>query len=148
MKFLPLVLIFVFAQTPVFPQKKIPEWLRVYTFDDQSSVELNNKYVTFSTDNTARVRFRWIYAKPLKLDDKSDKKYKTVIQEIVCDCAGARYKNYEMQWFDADEKLIQTTKPENPDEWKNADRAGTIRKIFKTACELIKKGKSEPLDEH
>ena len=73
MKILFLVLAILFLQATVKSQvaksQPLPEWFRVYTYDD-SIIELNTNYVMFSNRNIERVRFRWSFQTPQSLSGK------------------------------------------------------------------------------
>jgi len=126
------------------PSKTLPEWSRVLTLDDNSIVELNNDYVMFGSDNTARVRFRWSYVKSQKLTD--DIKYKRILQETAYDCRSAKYYNYETKWFDGDEKLVQTVNAKKDEEWQKITGSTRVT-LYTAACKLIELRKREPVTE-
>ena len=62
MKLIFLPLVFVLASTNLTAQT-LPEWYRVYTFDD-SIIEMNTSQVTFIDKDIGRVRLRWVFDQP------------------------------------------------------------------------------------
>ena len=142
MKILFLVLIISFSQI-VIKSQTLPEWFRVYTFDD-SIVELNTNYVMFSNRKTERVRFRWTYTKPQKLDSNSQLRYKSILQEITFDCSNKKYSIYDIQLYDADGKKLPVESKPKTEEWQEVKFGKMIGKLFTPACKLIDLRKREP----
>ena len=153
MNLLFLAFILFACQTAILSQITLPipgsnktqsEWSRVLTLDANSFVELNNDYVMFSSDATARVRFRWSYAKAQKLTE--DIKYKTILQETAYDCRSGKYYYFETKWFDGDEKLVQTVSAKKDEEWQKVS-GKTREELYAAACKLIELRRREPATE-
>jgi hypothetical protein len=143
MKLLFLILFVLFAQTTAISQT-LPDWFRVYTFDDKSTIEINTNYVMFSTDKTGRVQFRWTYIEPQNLSRDLQVKYQSILQEVAFDCENRKYNIYETEWFDGEGKLLQTTKAKPDEEKKSIRSSGIMTKLYPQACKLINLRKREP----
>src|SRR5262245_8092357 len=107
MKVLMTAFVMVLFQAPVLSQT-LPEWQRVYTFDDKSVVELNTDYVMFSTDQTSRVRFRWTFVNLQNLGSKKQIKYQSSIIEYQFDCQNSRFRLFSNEYFDTKGKKIHS----------------------------------------
>lgn len=57
----------------------VPEWYRVYTFDE-STVEMNTSLVTPISKDVNRVRFRWIFDEPQLLDNTPGVSYQSQLE--------------------------------------------------------------------
>ncbi len=136
MKVLLLVFVIILAQIPTKP-KPLPEWYRVYTFDDGSIVDLNTDYVMFSSRKTGRVRLRWSFAQPETLSVKPQIKYKSRVEEVECDCGNKRYRFHDVRLYDADGRLIKVETADPPDEWREVRFGSIMEKLFAPACKLI-----------
>ena len=153
MKTLILVFIGILFQIPVLsqtfpdPSQTLPEWYRVFTFDDKSTVELNTDYVMFSTDKTGRVRFRWTYVNPQDLGSENPLKYQSRISEYEFDCLNNRVRLRNDRLFATDGKLISSEDIDRADEWRGMDYSNTMKKLNGPACKLIAFRKREPASE-
>ena len=118
-------------------------WFRVDTSED-SVVELNTNYVMFSNRNIERVRFRWTYQTPQKLDAQSQTKYQNVLQEIQFDCREKTFRTYAVQWFDATGKLVASQSKKESEEMQAVKFGSLMNKLLPQACKLIERRKKEP----
>jgi hypothetical protein len=147
MKILFLVLAILFLQATVKSQvakpQRLPEWFRVYTYDD-SIIELNTNYVMFSNRNIERVRFRWSFQTPQILSGKSDVKYQSVLQEIQFDCQNKTFRLYVVQWFDFDGKVVASENKKESEELQEIKFGSIMEKLYPQACKLIALRKREP----
>ena len=121
----------------------LPEWFRVYTYDD-SIIELNTNYVMFSNRKIERVRFRWSFQTPQLLNGKSDIKYQSIVQEVQFDCQNKMYRLYIVQWFDAEGNVVATENKKEPEELREIQFGSTMDKLYPQACRLIALRKREP----
>jgi hypothetical protein len=143
MKIFILTLIFIFLQISVMAQTPLPEWFRVDTSDD-GIVELNTNYVMFSNRKIERVRFRWTYQTPQKLDSKSQVKYQSVLQEIQFDCQEKTFRTYAVQWFDAEGNLVASQSKKESEKMQEVKFGSIMGKLMPQACKLIELRKREP----
>jgi hypothetical protein len=142
MKFLFVVLTLLALQITIKSQT-LPEWYRVYTFEE-STIELNTNYVVFSNHKTERVRFRWIFSEPQSLSKESQIKYQSLVEEIGFNCENEGFRLYTIQWFDAAGKSIQTKNITQTEDLNRVKTGTMMEKLFEPACKLIKLRKREP----
>lgn len=146
MKALIVFFIALLCQIPV-PAQTLPEWLRVYTFDDKSTIELNTDYVMFSNDNSSRVRFRWNFAEPQNLNGEKKLAYKSFISEYQFDCEQRLFRNYTSEFFDVRGKSLRTESYYQTADWSSVSDGKIIQSLFAPACRLINLRKREPATE-
>jgi hypothetical protein len=143
MKILSAVFFVVLWQTSICAQT-LPEWYRVYTFDDKSTIELNTDYVMFSTDHTGRVRFRWNYVEAQTLGRDRQLKYRSRISEYQFDCQNRSFRFYNDRLFDAAGKLVSSKDNPLTDDWRRVRSGNIMQTLFGPACNLIEFRKREP----
>lgn len=142
MRITPLALAIFLSSTPLLAQQP-PEWSRVYTFDD-SIIEMNNSLVTFGGDHIGRVRFRWSFNEPEALSGEPRLKFKSRLEVIEFDCAGKRYRPYEVTSFDAAGKVIRFEEMNPPGLWIPVTSNTMMEKLFAPACRLIELTRHPP----
>ena len=65
--------------------QSLPEWYRVYTFDE-STIEMNTSLVTSLSKDVSRVRFRWTFNEPQSLDATPEIKYLSQLEVMEFNC--------------------------------------------------------------
>jgi hypothetical protein len=136
-----VILLFTFPISLL--SQTLPEWFRVDTNDD-SVIELNTNYVMFSNRKTERVRFRWLFDLPQKLNCKSKLTYKSILQEIEFDCSRSLFRTYETTWFDEDSKSVAHETKKDDSEWRLVNKVRIVRKLYPQACKLIDLRRRDP----
>jgi len=132
LKFLPFLLLF--TSTSLTAQH-LPEWYRVYTFDE-SMIEMNTALVTFISKDVTRVRFRWTFDQPERMGGVH-LKYKSRLEVIEFNCSLQRYRPYHLTFFDSAGNIVHLE--ESPlGEWRTASPGTVMENLFAPACELIK----------
>lgn len=132
----------LFSTVEVSP-RELPEWYRVYTFEN-SIIELNTNYVVFSNRRTERVRFRWSFLAPETLIEGSQTKYQSRLEEIECDCRNKRFRINQIEWLDADGKIVHAEKNDPHGDWRAVRFGSMMEKLFAPACRLIELRKRVP----
>ncbi len=122
---------------------QIPEWYRVYTFDE-SIIEMNTSLVTFINKDISRVRFRWTFDQPEALGGEPQLKYKSRLEVMEFNCSEQRYRPYHLTFFDAAGNIVRIEEM-NPREWRSVKSGSFIEKLFTPACELIKQKTHPPV---
>ncbi|MBA3714940.1 MAG: hypothetical protein H0W76_21175 [Pyrinomonadaceae bacterium] len=143
MKVFALAFLALFSPTQSKLQS-LPEWYRVYTFDD-SFIELNTNYVMFNNRHTERVRFRWSFLRSEAPGGEPQVIYQTRLEEIECDCRNKRFCLYNVELFDAGGGMIRSEGADKPGEWREVKFGSMMEKLFTPACQLIERRKREPV---
>lgn len=147
MKLLFLFLVFFLTQATVKSQttrtQPLPEWFRVYTYDD-SIIELNTNYVMFSNQKTERVRFRWSFQSLQTLDEKTEVKYQTILEEVQLDCRNKDFRLYSAQWLNKKGDVVANKTYEADKDLEDVRFGSMMDKFFEPACKLIELRKREP----
>jgi Surface-adhesin protein E len=115
--------------------QKLPEWSRVYTFDE-SIIEMNTSHVVLGGD-TGRITFRWIFDQPEPLPGKTNAKYKTRLETMEFRCADHLYRYYEISLLDDTGKTISSELMRPPYAWRPIKPGTVIASMSIPACELI-----------
>jgi hypothetical protein len=136
MKLRLLPFVFLLSSTCLTAQQ-LPEWYRVYTFDE-SIVEMNTSKLLLG-GNIGRVRFRWTFDQPEALRGNPQLKYKSRLEEIEFNCADKRYRLYEVTFLDAAGKIIRSEEMSPPYEWYAVRSGSVMETIFAPACDLIER---------
>jgi hypothetical protein len=139
-KFLPFVILL--SSTCLTAQ--LPEWYRVYTFDE-SIIEMNTAQVTFGGKDIGRVRFRWTFDQPEALIGEPQLKYKSRLEVMEFNCSQRRYRLYDLTFYDAAGKVIRSQEMNPPVEWRAVTFGSVMEKLFAPACELIEKRAHPPV---
>lgn len=143
MKFMFLSLVILLSSTALTAQK-LPEWYRVYTFDE-SIVEMNTSLVTFISKDISRVRFRWTFDRLEALNGEPKQKYKSRLEVIEFNCSEQRYRPYHLTFLDATGNIVRLEEMNPPGEWRTATSGSMMEKLFRPACELVKQKISPPV---
>lgn len=141
MRSLLLAFLFLFSSTSLQAQQ-LPEWYRVYTFDE-SIIEMNTSLVTFISKDITRVRFRWIFDQPAALSGETQLKYKSRLEVMEFNCSEQRYRPYHLTFFDAAGNIIRIQ--DSPGEWRTVTSGSMMQKLFAPTCELIKQRTHPPV---
>jgi mRNA-degrading endonuclease RelE of RelBE toxin-antitoxin system len=142
MRLLVLVSLFIFS-SPCLTAQQLPEWYRVYTFDE-SIIEMNTSLVTVISKDIARVRFRWTFDQPETLSGEPQLKYKSRLEVMEFKCSERRFRPYHLTYFEATGDIVRLE--ENPvDEWRKVTSGSMMEKLFEPACKLIKKKTRTPV---
>ncbi|HUS10235.1 MAG TPA: surface-adhesin E family protein [Pyrinomonadaceae bacterium] len=139
--FLPFLLLF--SSTSLVAQQ-LPEWYRVYTFDE-SIIEMNTSLVTFISKDVTRVRFRWTFDHPETLSGEPQSKYKSRLEVMEFNCSLQRYRPYHLTYFDSAGNLVHLEENQLG-EWSTVTSGSMIQKLFAPACELIKQKTRSPVE--
>jgi hypothetical protein len=131
--FLPLLVLF---SSLSLTAQQLPEWYRVYTFDE-SVIEMNTSLVTFVSNDITRVRFRWTFDQPESLSGAPELTYKSRLEVMELNCSLQQYRPYHFTFFDAAGNIIRIQ--DSPGEWRSVTSGSMMEKLIAPACELIKK---------
>jgi hypothetical protein len=142
MRFTFVLLVILLSSTYLTAQ--LPEWYRVYTFDE-SIIEMNTSKVTFGGKDIARVRFRWTFDKPETLSGEPQRKYKSRLEVMEFNCAERRYRLYDVSFYDAAGKVVRSEEMNPPDEWRTVGSGSVMESLFTPACKLIEKVVHRPV---
>lgn len=115
--------------------QSVPEWDRVYTFDE-STIEMNTSLVTLISKDVTRVRFRTTFDQPQLLDGVSKKNYQSQLEVMEFNCSQNQYRPYHSTYFDAAGNIVRVD--EAPGKWRTVKPGSMVEKLFVPGCELIK----------
>jgi hypothetical protein len=135
MRLLILLFLILFSSLSLTAQQ-LPEWYRVYTFDD-SVIEMNTSLVTTISDDVTRVRFRWTFDQPEALSGEPTLTYKSQLEVMELNCSLRRYRSYHLTFYDAMGNVIRIQ--DSSGEWRSVASGSMTEKLFAPACDLIKK---------
>jgi hypothetical protein len=139
MRFMFLAFCVLFSSLSLTAQQ-LPEWDRVYTFDD-SVIEMNTALITGISEGITRVRFRWTFDQPEALSGEPKSTYKSQLEVMELNCSLQRYRSYHLTFFDAAGDIIRIE--DSPGNWRAVASGSVMEKLLAPACELIKK-KTQP----
>ena len=126
---------------PSLMAQSLPEWYRVYTFDE-SSIDVNTSLMTFISDDIVRVRFRWTFDQPELLPGEPKMRYKSRLEVIELNCKLQRYRPYHTTFFDVTGNVVRLE--DSPGRWRSTASGVVIQKLITPACELLKKKTTVP----
>lgn len=115
--------------------QSLPEWYRVYTFDD-SRIEMNTSLVTPIDKDVSRVRFRWTFDRPQSLGGVPEIRYQGRLEVMELNCSGKQYRQYHFTFFDAAGDIAGIR--DTPGEWHKVRSGSMMEKLFVPGCDLIK----------
>ena len=130
-----LVLIVLTLTSFVVNGQALPEWYRVYTFDE-STIDMNTLLVTSISKDVNRVRFRWTFDEPQLLDNAPGVTYQSQLEVFEFNCKQKTYRPYHVTFFDSAGNIVRID--DSPGKWQPA-LGGMIEKLFVPGCDLIKK---------
>jgi hypothetical protein len=141
MRILLLLAVVAFSAIALRAQS-LPEWSRVYTFDE-SRIEMNTSIITAISKDVSRVRFRWTFDQPQTLGGVPEIKYQSRLEVMEFNCSLKQYRQYHFTFFDAAGNIAGIR--DSPGEWRKVRQGGMIEKLFVPGCDLIKeKTRVEP----
>jgi hypothetical protein len=138
-----LLFAFLLSSTSLAAQQ-LPEWYRVYTFDE-SIIEMNTTLVTFGGKDIGRVRLRWTFDQPEALSGEPQVKYKSRLEVMEFNCSQRRYRLYEVTLFDEAGRVIRKEEINPPDEWRTVRFGSVMESLFSPACALIERTRNPPV---
>ena len=117
--------------------QQLPEWYRVYTFDD-SLIEMNTSQVIYSSEGMGRIRFRWRFTTPQVVTGSPRLRYKSRLEVFEFDCeAERRYRPYAVLLLDGAGKVIHSERVNRLAEWGRVTPGSMMEKLATPACALI-----------
>ena len=116
--------------------QSVPEWYRVYTFDD-STIEMNTSVVTSISKDVTRVRFRWTFDQPQLLDGLPKEKYQSQLEVMEFNCSVKQYRPFHFTFYDSAGNIVRID--DSPGKWRPVTPGSMIEKLFVPGCELIKR---------
>jgi surface-adhesin protein E len=128
-----LLILFAFSAIALRAQS-LPEWYRVYTFDE-SYIEMNTSVVTTISKDVSRVRFRWTFDQPQLLDTAPETKYQSRLEVMEFNCTQKEYRQFHFTFLDAAGNIAAIR--DAPGEWHKVT-GGMIEKLFVPGCDLIR----------
>ncbi len=130
------IFLIVFCLYPLtLTAQSLPEWQRVYTFDE-SIIELNTSLVTLISKDVTRVRFRWTFNQPQLLSGFRIEQYQTQLEVMEFNCSRSRYRPYHTTLYDSAGNIVRIS--DSPGEWRTIDSGSMIEKLFVPGCNLIR----------
>src|ERR1700720_2820558 len=143
-----IVLTFVFLLSPTsLTAQQLPEWYRVYTFDE-SIIEMNTSIVTFISKDITRVRFLWTFDQPEELSGDPQLKYKSRLEVMEFNCSERRYRPYHLTFLDTAGNILRVEEMHPPREWRTVTSGSMMEKLYAPACELIKRITHPPVSDN
>jgi len=115
--------------------QSLPEWQRVYTFDE-STIEMNTSLVTFISRDVTRVRFRWTFNRPQLLRGFRIEQYQSQLEVMEFNCSRSQYRPYHTTFYDSAGDIVRIN--DSPGKWRPIDSGSMIEKLFVPGCELIR----------
>jgi VWFA-related protein len=131
-----LLLFLILSSSFSLAAQQLPEWYRVYTFDN-SVIEMNTSLVTLISNDVARVRFRWTFDQPEVLSGAPELTYTSRLEVMELNCSLQQYRPYHFTFFDAAGHIVRIQ--DSPGEWRRVAYGSMMQKLFGPACELVKK---------
>lgn len=113
--------------------QSLPEWYRVYTFDE-STIDMNTRLVTAISKDVSRVRFRWTFNQPQSLGEI---RYQSQLQVMEFNCRLKSYRPYHLTLLDSAGNIVHID--DSPREWSMVPLGSMTEKLFAPGCDLIKK---------
>jgi len=114
--------------------QSLPEWQRVYTFDE-STIEMNTSLVTLISRDVARVRFRWTSNQPRLLDGLPKEQYQSQLEVMEFNCSRSQYRPYHTTFYDSAGNIVRID--DSSGEWRRIVSGSMIEKLFVPGCKLI-----------
>lgn len=119
----------------------LPEWYRVYTFDE-STIEMNRSLVTSISKDVNRVRFRWTFYEPQPLSGAPETRYQSQLEVMEFNCSLKTYRPYHLTFYDSAGNILRIN--DSPGEWRRVPFGTMTEKLFVSGCELIEKKTRPP----
>src|SRR6185503_13534511 len=122
-----LFVIVLTLHTIALNAQSLPEWYRVYTFDE-STIEMNTSLVTSISKDVSRVRFRWTFNEPQSLDGTPEIKYQSQLQVMEFNCKLNSYRPYHLTFLDSAGDIVRIN--DSPSEWRRVPHGSMTEKLF------------------
>ncbi len=116
--------------------QSLPEWYRVYTFDE-STIDMNTSLVTAISKDVNRVRFRWTFNQPQSLGGSAEIRYQSQLEVMEFNCKLNRFRPYHLTLLDSAGNIVSIN--DSPGEWGRVPRGSMTEKLFAPGCDLIEK---------
>ena len=116
--------------------QSLPEWRRVYTFDE-STIEMNTYLLTPISKDITRVRFRWTFNQPQSLGGSPRIRYQSQLQVMEFNCKQNSYRPYHLTFLDSAGNIVSIN--DSPGEWSRVPSGSMTEKLFAPGCDLIEK---------
>jgi hypothetical protein len=129
-----LFVVVLWLYSPTLTAQSLPEWDRVYTFDD-SIIEMNTSIVTSISKDVSRIRFRWTFDQP-QLDRVSKKQYQSKLEVMEFNCLEDQYRPYHYTFYDAAGDIVRID--DAAGKWRPVTPGSMIEKLFVSGCDLVK----------
>jgi len=128
--------VIVFCLCPLtLTAQPLPEWQRVYTFDE-STIEMNTSVVTLISKDVARIRFRWTFNQPQLLSGFRIEQYQSQLEVMEFNCSRSQYRRYHTTFYDSAGDIVRIS--DSAGKWRTIDPGSMIEKLFVPACKLIR----------
>jgi len=131
-----LFVIVLTLHTIALNAQSLPEWYRVYTFDE-STIEMNTSLVTSISKDVSRVRFRWTFNEPQSLGGAPEIRYRSQLEVMEFNCTLKSFRPYHYTFFDSAGKIVRIN--DSPGEWRRVRVGSMTEKLFVPGCDLIEK---------
>jgi hypothetical protein len=118
-----IVLVVLWLCSATLTAQSIPEWDRVYTFDE-STIEMNTSLVTLISKDVSRVRFRTTFDQP-QFDRGSKKNYQSQLEVMEFNCSQNQYRPFHSTYFDGAGNMVRID--DAPGQWRRLSRAAWLR---------------------
>jgi hypothetical protein len=115
--------------------QKLPEWYRVYTFEE-SAIDMNTATPILGGD-IGRIQFRWVFDKPEALVGQPHLQVKTRLETIEFKCTDQKYRVFELILLDSSGKVLRSELMDSPYEWRPIHLNTVMSTISIPACDLI-----------
>lgn len=126
----------------------LPEWQRVYTFDE-STIEMNTSLVTLISKDVTRVRFRWTFDQPQLIAGLPKEQYQSQLEVMEFNCSRKQYRSYHTTFYDSAGNMVRID--DSPTQWRPVMSGSMIQKLFVPGCALVEKraavNKPRPVEE-
>ena len=86
--------------------QNLPQWYRVYTFDE-SRIEMNTSKVVLGGD-IGRLTFRWTFDEPQVFSGDSGFKYNTREETIEFRCSDNLYRVFQIDFLDSSGRVLRS----------------------------------------
>ncbi|HYE96842.1 MAG TPA: surface-adhesin E family protein, partial [Rubricoccaceae bacterium] len=108
----------------------LPEWQRVYTFED-SFIDINTSWIFNDSDGVFRVTFRWSFERPEALAGDPSVRYKSRVEVFQFDCEGRRFRPREVTLFDERGRAVGPGWKETEGAWRVVPSGGMTEKLLR-----------------
>jgi len=132
---LSLVALLVLLSFTSISAQRLPEWYRVYSFEE-SKIEMNTDNLVIGGD-IVRAKFRWTFDQPEPLVANSSVRFKSRLETIEFRCTDHLYRYYEVSVVGTTGTIIQSQLMSPPYRWQRIGFGSIIESLAKPACDLV-----------